>query len=236
MQMWLSNPQPTNLSPMDMMYQHERDMMLGLYNVRGRYFYPQSPYGMSGLGCSAGEISTLQGCMNPCAPPFFAVPTVTSNLQDGYTCACPPSLFTLNDPTNGRQCVASCPTGTIPNPYGTGVPGQSQACVADPNYVPPGDQINLQTGAITPVGTPHNLTPSAAPTQAPASQPGVVPVAMTPKPPVIPSPAPVGSGQQQQQQTGSGAQTGKTILGMPQDTFFLVAAGAAALIFFGMKK
>jgi hypothetical protein len=115
-----------------------------------------------------------------CAAPF----EVYNNPNGSCGCYCPDNLFTLNDPVAGRSCVSNCPPGTKPSgqPYDWGYPGnslilsQSQACIADPSYVPPGSQLNLQTGAVSAIGTPGSPT---GPQIAPASSPVPPPAAMS---------------------------------------------------------
>ena len=217
--LWTDHPQPTHFTPLDLAYQHELSMMYGGYNVRGPFFYPKSPYGMGGLGAPAfGQPG--------CAPPF----QVQSGPAGTFTCVCPDNMYTVNDPINGRSCVSSCPPGTL----GPGGPGSM--CVADPSYVPPGSQINLQTGAITPVGTPiANLTPSAAPTQAPRFQPGIVPMNAMPLNNQIP-PLPNGGIPPAPQGMTSDSSSGpNTILGMSPTVLAVVGIGALLLFTQGGK-
>ena len=224
-QVWTDHPQPTHFTPLDLAYQHELSMMYGGYNVRGPFFYPQSPYGMGGLGDPAfGQAA--------CAPPFQVQPGPFGS----FTCVCPPDMYTVNDPIAGRSCVSSCPPGTI----GPGGPGS--ACVADPNLVPPGMQINLQTGQVSGVGTPGtptgpsgNLTPSAAPTQAPNSQPGIVPMNALPLNNQIP-PLPNGGIPPAPQGMTSDSSSGpNTILGMSPTVLAVVGIGTLLLFTQGGK-
>src|SRR5271166_4701516 len=143
----------------------------------------------SGFGAYALADPIPAGSM--CPANMTAFPSVAGQpISVAYDCKCLPNLYVLNDPAQGRSCVSSCPPGTLPggDPGTSGSPGMM--CVADPSYVPPGQQINLQTGQLSPVGSPLTSTPANPTVQTPP------PAAISSAPP--PNLAPGGGTGQQQ--------------------------------------
>ena len=194
------------------------------------------------MGYAMGRgIGAFGGC--GCAAPFL----VYNNPNGTCGCYCPDNLYTLNDPAAGRQCVSSCPPGTKPSgqPYNWGYPSadpntslflsKSQSCIADPNYVPPGSQINLQTGVVSAVGTPGTPT-------GPQSTPIATPAPSSPVPPTTPNvlqssaiPPIVANLPPNISMPASSATSGFSLSGLSSVPWY-VWAGAAGVALFAMNS
>ena len=176
-----------------------------------------------------------------CAPPAL----VTQAGPPGTCgCYCPDGYYTLNDPAAGRQCVKSCPPGTKPSgrPYDWGyqadstsptgikplILSQSQACIADPSYVPLGSQINLQTGIVSPVGAPGTPT-------GPQSTPIATPAPSSPVPPTTPNVLQSSAIPPNISMPASSATSGFSLSGLSSVPWY-VWAGAAGVALFAMNS